>query len=428
MKICVVGAGYVGLTLSAALASIGHDMICTDKDVKKIGQLKKGVIPFYEPGLSDAILRCGNLSFSSEVKSSMEECPVIFIAVGTPPRSDGSADTKALQFVIGDLSEAIRSYKTIITKSTVPPGTNENIAKQLIASGVSKNLFNIVSNPEFLREGNALYDMLHPDKTVIGVQEEDHVSAAIVKSIYKHIDTPFIVTSLAGAELIKYANNFFLAAKISFINEMARICEAYQSDISDISRAIGLDPRIGKHFLQAGIGYGGSCFPKDLQALQFAAQEKNTETFLLRAVQHINDTQLGLYIKKIQSFFETLQGKKAAVLGISFKPNTDDIRNSQAVRLMERLAELGCDVHAYDPEAVLPEHLRQHVTQHSQAFDAIEESDFLFLATEWPEFLAFDWKKAADIMKGRLVIDGRNVLKKELIEACGLICTGVGRP
>lgn len=274
MKICVVGAGYVGLTLSAALASIGHDMICTDKDVKKIGQLKKGVIPFYEPGLSDAILRCGNLSFSSEVKSSMEECPVIFIAVGTPPRSDGSADTKALQSVIGDLSEAIRSYKTIITKSTVPPGTNENIAKQLIASGVSKNLFNIVSNPEFLREGNALYDMLHPDKTVIGVQEEDHVSAAIVKSIYKHIDTPFIVTSLAGAELIKYANNFFLAAKISFINEMARICEAYQSDISDISRAIGLDPRIGEHFLQAGIGYGGSCFPKDLQALQFAAQKK----------------------------------------------------------------------------------------------------------------------------------------------------------
>ncbi|MCY8414674.1 nucleotide sugar dehydrogenase, partial [Bacillus spizizenii] len=260
MKICVVGAGYVGLTLSVALASFGHDMICTDKDLKKIEQLKNGDIPFYEPGLLDALHHCGNLSFSSEVKSSMEECPVIFIAVGTPPRSDGSADTKALQSVISDLSEAIRSYKTIITKSTVPPGTNENIAKQLIASGVSENLFNIVSNPEFLREGNALYDMLHPDKTVIGVQEKDHVSAAIVKSIYKHIDTPYVVTSLAGAELIKYASNFFLAAKISFINEMARICEAYHSDISDISRAIGLDPRIGGHFLQAGIGYGGSCF------------------------------------------------------------------------------------------------------------------------------------------------------------------------
>ncbi|MBL3649977.1 UDP-glucose dehydrogenase family protein [Bacillus sp. RHFS10] len=428
MKICVVGAGYVGLTLSAALASIGHDMICTDKDVKKIEQLKNGDIPFYEPGLSDAVHHCDNLSFSSEVKLSMEECPVIFIAVGTPPRSDGSADTKALQSVISDLSQTIRSYKTIITKSTVPPGTNENIAKQLIASGVSANSFNIVSNPEFLREGSALHDMLYPDKTVIGIQKGDHVSAAIVKSIYKHIDTPYIITSLAGAELIKYANNFFLAAKISFINEMARICEAYQSDITDISRAIGLDPRIGEHFLQAGIGYGGSCFPKDLQALQFAAIEKNTETYLLQAVQHINDTQIGLYVKKIKSFFDTLHGKKAAILGISFKPHTDDIRNSQAVRLMERLTDLGCDVHAYDPEAVLPEHLRQRVTQHSQAFDAIEESDFLFLATEWPEFLAIDWKKAAGTMKGRVVIDGRNVLKKESLEACGLICTGVGRP
>ncbi|MEG7357526.1 UDP-glucose/GDP-mannose dehydrogenase family protein [Bacillus vallismortis] len=428
MKICVVGAGYVGLTLSAALASIGHDMICTDKDVKKIEQLKNGDIPFYEPGLSDAVHHCDNLSFSSEVKLSMEECPVIFIAVGTPPRSDGSADTKALQSVISDLSQTIRSYKTIITKSTVPPGTNENIAKQLIASGVSANSFNIVSNPEFLREGSALHDMLYPDKTVIGIEKGDHVSAAIVKSIYKHIDTPYIITSLAGAELIKYANNFFLAAKISFINEMARICEAYQSDITDISRAIGLDPRIGEHFLQAGIGYGGSCFPKDLQALQFAAIEKNTETYLLQAVQHINDTQIGLYVKKIKSFFDTLHGKKAAILGISFKPHTDDIRNSQAVRLMERLTDLGCDVHAYDPEAVLPEHLRQRVTQHSQAFDAIEESDFLFLATEWPEFLAIDWKKAAGTMKGRVVIDGRNVLKKESLEACGLICTGVGRP
>ncbi|MEC0697259.1 UDP-glucose dehydrogenase family protein [Bacillus atrophaeus] len=426
MKICVVGAGYVGLTLSAALASIGHQIICTDKDTYKIERLNNGDIPFYEPGLSDAVKSSKNLTFSSLVKESIAECAVIFIAVGTPSLSNGTVDVTALDHVLTDISQSIRSYKTIITKSTVPPGTNEKIEEDLIASGVSQSMFAVVSNPEFLREGNALYDMLHPDKTVIGVKKGDEVSVSIVKSIYKHIDAPYIITSLTGAELIKYASNYFLAAKISFINEMARICEAYETDVSDISRAIGLDPRIGKDFLQAGIGYGGSCLPKDLQALQYAAAEKRVDTDLLRAVQLVNDTQLDLYVEKIKEHFETLHHKKAAVLGISFKPNTDDIRNSQAVRLMERLIQLGCDVHAYDPEAEIPPSLQNKVTQHTQAMDTISESDFLFLATEWPEFLTLNWTEAAEKMKGRLIIDGRNVLNKELLSACGLIYAGVG--
>ncbi|NIL30075.1 UDP-glucose dehydrogenase family protein [Bacillus thuringiensis] len=427
MDICIIGSGYVGITSAAVLADLGHDVICVDKDQEKIHSLQKGECPIYEPDLKELIHKNRNrLQFSCDIDNAIRQSPVIFIAVGTPSTSSGKTDLKYIYSVIDLLVPAITSYKTIITKSTVPPGTNQLLYETLIKRGVSSALFNIVSNPEFLREGSAVHDMLIPDRTIIGIQKGDTTSLKIMQDIYKGISAPFLCTGLNEAEMIKYTSNVFLATKISFINEISRICDAYNIDIVEVAKGIGYDFRINPHFLQAGMGYGGSCFPKDLHSLIYTANDRHVAVPILQAVQSINSTQIDLYVEKIKKAIKE-PSKKITVLGIAFKPNTDDIRSSLAVILLEKLIPHGYDLHAYDPKAFLPSHLKRQVTQHDNLESSITNSDCIIIATEWDEFKTLNWKQVKQVMKGCTIVDGRNCIAKDEIEKYGLQYIGVGR-
>ncbi|WP_088363083.1 UDP-glucose dehydrogenase family protein [Bacillus cereus] len=427
MDICIIGSGYVGITSAAVLADLGHDVICVDKDQEKIHSLQKGECPIYEPDLKELIHKNRNrLQFSCDIDNAIRQSPIIFIAVGTPSTSSGKTDLKYIYSVIDLLVPAITSYKTIITKSTVPPGTNQLLYETLIKRGVSSSLFNIVSNPEFLREGSAVHDMLIPDRTIIGIQKGDTTSLKIMQDIYKGISAPFLCTGLNEAEMIKYTSNVFLATKISFINEISRICDAYNIDIVEVAKGIGYDFRINPHFLQAGMGYGGSCFPKDLHSLIYTANDRHVAVPILQAVQSINSTQIDLYVEKIKKAIKE-PSKKITVLGIAFKPNTDDIRSSLAVILLEKLIPHGYDLHAYDPKAFLPSHLKRQVTQHDNLESSITNSDCIIIATEWDEFKTLNWKQVKQVMKGCTIVDGRNCIAKDEIEKYGLQYIGVGR-
>ncbi len=428
MNICVIGAGYVGLTLSVTLASLGHYIQCIDKDNNKIQQLNNGFIPFYEPGLAELLeVARKNIVFTSNTVEAVKSSAVIFIAVGTPAQDDGSADLSFIYSVLHDMYQEITTFKTIIIKSTVPPGTCEQIYQKLTELGVSPHLYAIASNPEFLREGKALYDMLHPDKTVIGINDGDTTTVPLLQSIYAGINTAYVITNLAGAELIKYANNYFLATKISFINEIARVSDKYQVDIQHISKAIGLDPRIGKEFLKAGIGYGGSCFPKDLRALEYLIKKEQINAPILHAVQQINDTQINIYVEKIKKHLPHFS-EKVAVLGLTFKADTNDIRNSQSIPLIQQLATIGYDVHVYDPKGVIPKNMESLATQHPSLAETVEGSHCLILATDWPAFTSLPWQEIKKAMNGLFIVDGRNIWNKKEIESYGFTYIGVGRP
>ncbi|KAB2393461.1 MULTISPECIES: UDP-glucose dehydrogenase family protein [Bacillus cereus group] len=428
MDICIIGSGYVGITSAAVLADLGHDVICVDKDQEKIHSLQKGECPIYEPDLKELIQKNRNrLQFSCDIDNAIRQSPVIFIAVGTPSTSSGKTDLKYIYSVIDLLVPSITSYKTIIMKSTVPPGTNQLLYETLIKRGVSSALFNIVSNPEFLREGSAVHDMLIPDRTIIGIQKGDTTSLKIMQDIYKGISAPFLCTGLNEAEMIKYTSNVFLATKISFINEISRICDAYNIDIVEVAKGIGYDFRINPHFLQAGMGYGGSCFPKDLHSLIYTANDRHVAVPILQAVQFINSTQIDLYVEKIKKAVKEPSSKKITVLGIAFKPNTDDIRSSLALLLLEKLIPHGYDLHAYDPKAFLPSHLKRQVTQHDNLESSITNSDCIIIATEWDEFKTLNWKQVKQVMKGCTIVDGRNCIAKDEIEKYGLQYIGVGR-
>ncbi len=427
MKVCVIGAGYVGLTSSAVIAELGHEVICVDKDETKINQLNSGLIPIYEPGLSELLNKnAERLSFSIDIEKAIKESSIIMIAVGTPSLPDGSTNLTYIYSVIEDLASSIESYKTIITKSTVPPGTNEMI-DSMLSTKIKPSLFNVVSNPEFLREGTAVKDMLFPDKTLIGIKPSDKKSIDIMKKLYQGLEAPFIITTLTGAELTKYASNAFLAMKISFINEIARLCEAYDVDVMDVAKGIGTDPRIGSQFLRAGLGYGGSCFPKDVSSLHHTAQKKKVQTPILEAIQDINRTQVKEYISKLIKLVPELSAQKIAVLGISFKPDTDDIRYSKAIEVIEELAKIGCEIHAYDPIAFLPKGNLGHVIQGKDLDSVIKDAHCLFIATEWTEFSTIDWQKVKGLMSGNIIVDGRNCLNKENLEKMGFYYLGVGR-
>ncbi|MBA9027003.1 MULTISPECIES: UDP-glucose dehydrogenase family protein [Bacillaceae] len=428
MEICVIGAGYVGLTTAAVLADLGHSICCVDTNIEKIKQLKRGEVPIYEPGLSELISKNKDqLTFSSMIVENIQKAAVIFIAVGTPSLSDGRTDLTYIQSVVDEIAKAISSYKTIITKSTVPPGTNENIDKMLKEKGVDPKLFNVVSNPEFLREGTAISDMIKPDKIVIGKQQDDQKSLSILKEIYKSITAPFIVTSLNGAEMIKYTSNAFLATKISFINEIARICDKYNVNIEDVTKGIGTDPRISPHFLSSGIGYGGSCFPKDVRSLEYSALDKNVTPLLLQAVQAVNQSQVNLYIEKLSAFIDDFSRKTIAVLGVAFKPNTDDTRYSPAVSLIEKLSSLGCIVQTYDPKAQLPFEKVETVSQHAKLETAIMNADCVIIATDWDEFKQLNWLKIKALMKGDFILDARNCIDPQVVRETGLTYIGVAR-
>ncbi|MEB1806308.1 MAG: UDP-glucose/GDP-mannose dehydrogenase family protein [Bacillaceae bacterium] len=423
MNVCVIGAGYVGLTTSAVLADFGHTLRCVDNNEDKIKKLNQGEIPIFEPGLEEMIRKNKDqLTFTSDLVAAVTLSSIIIIAVGTPLSKVGSTDLTYIKEVIHALTPLITSYKIIMTKSTVPLGTNEMIHKTFIDSGVSEDLFDVVSNPEFLREGTAVYDMQLPDKIVLGVKRPHPIST--IQKLYRGIEAPYIITNLTGAEMIKYASNAFLALKISFINEIANICEAYKVDVTDVSLGLGTDPRIGPLFLQPGLGYGGSCLPKDLASLESQCNERNVTPYLLRATKWTNDQQVHRYLGKLEKIIPNYKNKKITIWGASFKPNTDDTRHSQAIKLIKRLVDVGCEVHVYDPVVSLS---IPDVISHNGQYDSIKGSDILIIATEWEQFKNADWKLVKNNMNSNTIVDCRNCVQPREIESYGLAYIGVGR-
>ncbi|MDD4401796.1 MAG: UDP-glucose/GDP-mannose dehydrogenase family protein [Desulfitobacteriaceae bacterium] len=425
MQICVVGAGYVELTTATALADFGHEVVCIDKDQTKIDSLNKGKIPIYEPGLQKLIaknVQFNRLFFSSLVEESIGNNPIILIAVGTPPREDGSSNLEYLSQVVQNIASTIKDYKIIITKSTVPPGTNEWIHQTLLDMGIKKDLFDIVSNPEFLREGTALWDIYHPNKIVFGTKSNRPIN--ILKKLYETGKAPLIFTSLTGAELIKYASNAFLATKISFSNEIARICDAYKVNYADIAKGLGTDPRIGRHFLNAGLGFGGSCLPKDISSLKHSALAKNVETKLLDAVIDINDTQSKAYLNKLGTVLPDLENKQITVWGVTFKPGTDDLRFSPSVNLIKQLVQKGCLVHAYDPMVQLE---LAGISSFADKYESVNNSNALIIATEWKQFDKSNWSEIKSRMKEPIILDARNCLNSKTLKKRGFIYLGIGK-
>jgi UDPglucose 6-dehydrogenase len=431
MNICMVGTGYVGLVTGAALADLGMDVICVDKDEVKIQALAQGVIPIYEPGLEELVARNerkGRLHFTSDLKAGIQNALVIFIAVGTPRRPDGSPDLTFVRQVAEAIAEHMNGYKVVVTKSTVPIGTGKTIS-DIIRGKNGRFEFSVVSNPEFLREGSAVNDFLHPDRIVIGASDARAIE--IMKEIYKPLflrETPFVITDVASAELIKYASNGFLAVKISFINEIALLCELMGANVQDVATGMGLDPRIGHRFLLPGPGFGGSCFPKDTSAAADIARNLGTTFELIEATIRVNARTKSRMIEKIAAAAGPLAGKTAAVLGLSFKPETDDIRESPALAVVGGLLQAGARIRAFDPAAmdntrtVFP-----GLHYAADAYDCAEGADFVVLATEWNEFRALDLERLARVVRSRTMIDLRNVYDPGELRAAGWQYTGVGR-
>jgi UDPglucose 6-dehydrogenase len=432
MKICMLGTGYVGLVTGAGLADLGMDVICADKDESKISALARGEIPIYEPGLEELVSRNerkGRLRFTTDLKTGIQNSLVIFIAVGTPRGSDGSPDLTFVRQVAEAIAEHRNGYKVVVTKSTVPIGTGKMIADTLRA-GNGGFEFSIVSNPEFLREGSAVNDFLQPDRIVLGASDARAIE--IMKEIYKPLfqrETPFVITDVASAELIKYASNGFLAVKISFINEIADLCERMGANVSDVATGMGLDPRIGPRFLLPGPGFGGSCFPKDTAAAVEIARSLGTTFELIEATIRVNARTKARMLEKIAAAAGPLTGKTAGVLGLSFKPETDDIRESPALSVVAGLLKSGVAVRAFDPaamentRALLPE-----LHYAADAYDCAAGADFVVLATEWNEFRALDLERLGRCMRSRTMIDLRNVYDPHELRAAGWSYTGVGRP
>jgi len=434
VNICVIGTGYVGLVTGTCFADFGVSVICVDKDSDKIEMLKRGEIPIYEPGLKELVdknVEQKRLTFTTDLSESIKKSLVIFIAVGTPPREDGSADLSYIEEVARTIAGNLNGYKVIVTKSTVPVGTGSLIEKIIEKGQPGSHQFDVASNPEFLREGSAIEDFMRPNRVVIGARSPQAV--AILKDLYSPlylIETPFVITDIETAELIKYASNAFLATKISFINEMANICEKVGADIHQVAKGMGLDKRIGPKFLHPGPGYGGSCFPKDTLAITNIAK-KNGYTFkIVEATIEVNERQRDIMVEKIKKIAGSgLKGKKIGVLGLTFKPNTDDIRESPAIDIVNKLIEEGAAVRAYDPAGM--EHTRKAVngpiTYCNDAYEAASDCDVLVLATEWNQFRKLDMARLKGILKAAKLVDLRNVYDPAGMRQLGFEYASVGR-
>lgn len=429
-KIAIIGTGYVGLTVGLCLASLRHKVFCVDKNKEKIGQLKRGESPVFEPGTKKFLKRYkGNICFTDDLRSAVLKSSIIFIAVETPTRKDGSFDFRALKGAIRDIKKALknqREYKVIVIKSTVPVGTTEWVKEEI--KKVYRDNFSIVSNPEFLREGSAINDFLKPDRVVIGV--DDKRAERIMLSVYSKIKAPKVVTAIKNAEIIKYASNAFLATKISFINEIANICEKTGGDVKKVAEGVGLDHRIGNSFLDAGIGYGGSCFPKDIDGLIKYAGHKGYNPGLLKAVSSINKMQQENFVKKIEEVLKRVKGNTVCVLGLSFKPNTDDIRKSAAIEVIKKLVKNGYKVRAYDPVAARKAQKElgtKNVKLFRTALEAVKNSDVLAITTGWPEFLTINMTKVKKAMRHPNILDGRNIFEPGNMKKLGFYYEGVGR-
>jgi UDPglucose 6-dehydrogenase len=433
MNICVVGSGYVGLVTGVCLADFGMHVVGVDKDRAKVEALSRGKVPIYEPGLETLVqknMEEGRLRFTTDLGPAIEEAQAVFIAVGTPPKSDGSADLTFIREVAASIAQHLNGYKIIVTKSTVPIGTGQMIEAIVREGAGSRHKFAVVSNPEFLREGSAIEDFMHPDRVVIGTK--DPRAAELMKDVYSPLvaaDVPFIVTDVETAELIKYASNGFLATKISFINEVAQICEAWGANVEVVSKGMGLDNRIGPKFLSAGPGYGGSCFPKDTRAVAQIARDQGLRFRIIEAVLEVNEITQKRMIEKIEKALGEIAGKTLAVLGLSFKPNTDDMRESPALPIVQGLLDRGATVRAFDPEAMEGcKPLFPTVTYCENAYEAAEGADALVIITEWNPFKKLELDRLYELLRQPLVIDLRNLYDPEKMAAAGFHYVSIGRP
>jgi UDPglucose 6-dehydrogenase len=432
MHIAVIGTGYVGLVTGACFAEFGVEVTCVDVDEKKIEGLKNGKIPIYEPGLDQIVLKnskAGRLHFTTDIKSAVEQALVIFIGVGTPPQSDGSPDMSYYQQAAKDIAESMNGYKVLVTKSTVPVGTGKWLRDFVTENQKVKTNFGVASNPEFLREGAAIDDFMRPDRVVVGSNEPDAI--AIMKDLYRPlylIETPVVITSLEAAELIKYAANAFLATKITFINEIANLCDAIGCDVHDVARGMGMDNRIGRKFLHPGPGYGGSCFPKDTKAFTKVGDKYNVETSVVDAVIKANDFQRQAMIPKIEKLVGNLKGKQIGVLGLSFKPETDDMRESPAADIIKELQLRGGKIKAFDPVAMEEaKHYLSDIEYATDEYDAINGADVLVIVTEWNQFRALDMAKVKRLLKSPKIADLRNIYEPKDMRELGFEYVGVGR-
>ncbi|KAF0182360.1 MAG: UDPglucose 6-dehydrogenase [Nitrospirae bacterium] len=433
MHIAIIGTGYVGLVTGACFSEFGVSVTCVDRDTSKIDMLKSGKIPFYEPGLEELVsrnVRQGRLSFTTDLGPAVADSLVVFVAVGTPPRGDGSADLRYVDAVAREIAGHLTSYKVIVTKSTVPVGTGERVRAIIAEHRAEATDFDIVSNPEFLREGAAIEDFMRPNRVVIGARSQQAV--AILKDLYRPlylIETPVVVTDIETAELIKYASNSFLAVKISFINELSRLCEEVGADVKTVAKGMGLDGRIGGKFLHAGAGFGGSCFPKDTRALLQIASSRNVRLGIVEAAVSANERQITLMAEKVFGVMGAdLTGKTLAVLGLSFKPNTDDIREAPAIAIISALRAAGANIRTYDPvamdnaKAVLPD-----AAYCEDAYSACAGADAVVIVTEWNQFRNLDLQRLKSALKAPFFFDFRNIYEPEKVRAHGFTYCSVGR-
>lgn len=445
MKISVIGAGYVGLTTAACLAQVGHDVFCSESDLSKLEQLKNGAMPLFEPHLEEVIRRArqsGHLTFGS-TEEAIERGRAIFICVGTPPLPNGDADLSAIEGVARAIAKRASGYRLVIEKSTVPVQTGGQLRKHLDVHRTNNLQYDVASNPEFLREGSAVQDFLHPDRIVVGADSDQ--AAALLREIYEPIirqtficpvhphcptraEAKFLVTDTNSAELIKHASNSFLAMKISFINMVANLCEVVGADVTKVAEGMGLDPRIGSTFLNPGIGFGGFCFPKDLQAFIRIAEKSGCDFSLLKEVEKINQRRIEHFVEKIRRELWVVRGKKIAVWGLAFKPNTDDVRFAPSIALVQLLLDEGANVSAYDPQAaekakaVLPT-----VTYCSDPYQAAQGADAVLIVTEWDEFRTIDWARLRTVVDRPLILDGRNMFEPMEVTARGFQYVSIGR-
>ena len=432
MHICVVGVGYVGLVTGACFAEFGVNVTCVDKDEAKIELLKKGEVPFYEPSLTELVsknVQEGRLSFSTEAGSAIRQALVVFIAVGTPSAPDGSADLKYIREVAVTIGQNLDGYKVIVTKSTVPVCTSQ-IVNQIIGeerkSGVA---FDVVSNPEFLREGSAIEDFMRPNRVVVGTESDQAI--AILKDLYSPlylIETPFVITDVQTAEMIKYASNAFLATKVSFINEMANICEQVGADVHQVAKGMGLDGRIGSKFLHPGPGFGGSCFPKDIRAIEKIGRDHGYSFEIVKAVSRVNKRQRKLMIEKIHKTLGGLEGKVIAILGLTFKPNTDDMREAPSIAIIRGLQRQGAEIRVFDPAGMKEARkIFRSVYYAKDAYDAAQGAHGLVIVTEWNQFRNLNWQRMAELLRKPVVVDLRNIYEPEKMRALGFRYACVGR-
>jgi UDPglucose 6-dehydrogenase len=430
MNICVIGCGYVGLVTGAVFADLGNEVVCVDVVEEKIQQLNNGIMPIYEPGLQEMVQRNladRRLAFSISLEIGMDKAEIIFICVGTPPKENGETDLSQVEAAARGIARYLRRYTVIVNKSTVPVGTGD-LVREIIEQNRRRDVdFDVVSNPEFLREGSAVQDALAPDRIVIGAPSK-HVAMKLLE-LYATLGRPMLITDVHSAEMIKYASNAFLATKISFINAIANICEACGANVDDVARGIGCDPRIAPDFLSAGLGFGGSCFPKDVESLVHTATQFGYDFTLLRSVLDINRDRVEHFVAVIRHGLGDLDGKTIGILGLAFKPNTDDMREAKSIEIIAKLLSAGAHIKTYDPAAM--ENARRifpHITYCQSAYQTAEEADALVIVTEWREFKLLDMEKLRKLMKRPLIFDGRNIYHVERMVAAGFDYCSIGRP